>query len=262
MNGTQVIGGGSLGNPRPDWHITVPKTLFGPTPICRAEEVAGGGGKSDRHQRRPSYWGPTVRITLPPPKSLSLRVNFAMAGAKRPFATHAGRLFRQHIGVDVVIAKRRRVLLQPQTPQPRFDVHRSPRPTVRCSASRRANPATRAGDPRKTCRALPVAALNEPVFARIDGERRKITKRQAVIHQLVNKSAGADLRATKMLIDMTKDIGKKAGAAPPPEPPPLIEADEEAIKFTLRRIRSAMPQEIQDQNAGNPALAMISFPLP
>jgi hypothetical protein len=37
--------------------------------------------------------------------------------------------------------------------------------------------------------------------------------REAVIHHLVNKSAGADLRATKMPIDMMKDIENKSGAA-------------------------------------------------
>jgi hypothetical protein len=63
------------------------------------------------------------------------------------------------------------------------------------------------------------------VFVTIDGERRKITKREAVIHQPVNKSAGAGLRATKMLIDMMKDIENKAGAAPPPEPAPLTDPD-------------------------------------
>jgi hypothetical protein len=72
--------------------------------------------------------------------------------------------------------------------------------------------------------ALFVAALNEPVFVTIDGEPRKITKREAVMHQLVNKSAGADLRATKMPIDMMKDIENKPGAAPPPEPAPLTDA--------------------------------------
>jgi hypothetical protein len=92
-------------------------------------------------------------------------------------------------------------------------------------ASRRANPATGAVGPRKTCRRFSSAALSEPVFVTIDRERRKITKREAVIHQLVDKSAGADLRATKMLIDMMKDTEKKAGAAPPPEPPPLTDAD-------------------------------------
>jgi hypothetical protein len=44
---------------------------------------------------------------------------------------------------------------------------------------------------------------------------RKITKREAVVTQLVNKSAAADLRTTKMLDDMAKDAERNAGAAPP-----------------------------------------------
>jgi hypothetical protein len=39
-----------------------------------------------------------------------------------------------------------------------------------------------------------IEALNEPVTATIDGERREITKHEAVVTQLVNKSAAADLR--------------------------------------------------------------------
>jgi len=38
-------------------------------------------------------------------------------------------------------------------------------------------------------------------------------------------------------------------------------ADEEVIKGVVSRIRGALLQEIQDINAGNPALAMISVPL-
>jgi hypothetical protein len=60
------------------------------------------------------------------------------------------------------------------------------------------------------------------VVATIDGERRKITKREAVVTQLVNKSTGADMRATKMLIDMLKDAEKKAGMTPPSEQNSLI----------------------------------------
>jgi hypothetical protein len=112
------------------------------------------------------------------------------------------------------------------------------------------------GRPKKNLPALLVAALNEPVFVTIDGERRKITKREAVITQLVNESAGANLRATKMLIDMMKDVEKKTGA----EPRRFAPADEEVIKGVVERIRGAMLQEIQDMNAGNPALAMISLP--
>jgi hypothetical protein len=35
---------------------------------------------------------------------------------------------------------------------------------------------------------------------------------------MVNESAGANLRATKMLIDLMNDIEKKTSAEPPPEP--------------------------------------------
>ena len=48
--------------------------------------------------------------------------------------------------------------------------------------------------------------------------------------------------------------------APPPAPPPFTPADEEVIKNVVERIRRALLQEIQDLNAGNPALAMISLP--
>src|SRR5712691_6940706 len=75
------------------------------------------------------------------------------------------------------------------------------------------------GNPRgpraKNLPALLVAALNEPVFVTANGRRRRITKREAVVAQLVNKSASADLRATKMLIDMLKDIYMIISPPPP-----------------------------------------------
>jgi hypothetical protein len=99
------------------------------------------------------------------------------------------------------------------------------------------------------------------VFVTTNGRRRKITKREAIVTQMVNESAGANLRATKMLIGMMKDIERKTGAAPPPEPPPFTPADEEVVQYAVQRIRRSLLQEIQDMNAGNPALAMISLPL-
>jgi hypothetical protein len=57
---------------------------------------------------------------------------------------------------------------------------------------------------------LLAAALNEKVTVTENGKRRQITKREAVIAQLVNKSAAAELRATKMPIDILHDIEKKA----------------------------------------------------
>ena len=120
------------------------------------------------------------------------------------------------------------------------------------------------GNPRgprpKNLPALLLDALNEKVVVTIDGERREITKREAIVTQLVNESTRANLRATKMLIDMMKDAEKKTGAAPPPEPSPFTPTDKEVVNGFVERVRGALLQEIQDLNAGNPALAMISLP--
>src|SRR6266446_9611686 len=69
----------------------------------------------------------------------------------------------------------------------------------------------------KSLPALLADALNETVSVTIDGRRRTITKREAIVTRMVDKSASADLRATKMLLDMMKDVERRTGdAAPPP----------------------------------------------
>ena len=104
------------------------------------------------------------------------------------------------------------------------------------------------GRSKKNLPALLADALNEPVFVTIDGERRKITKREAVVHQLVNKSISADLRATKMLFDMMKDAEQKAGvAATPPEPRQLDEADKEVLQNFIERIREQVLAEVAEK---------------
>jgi Family of unknown function (DUF5681) len=65
----------------------------------------------------------------------------------------------------------------------------------------------------KNTAALLAAALNERATVTENGKRRQVTKREAVIAQLVNISVSADLRATKMLIDMLQDIEKRAEPA-------------------------------------------------
>ena len=114
------------------------------------------------------------------------------------------------------------------------------------------------GNPRgprpKNLPALLVDALNEKVVVTIDGERREITKREAVATQLVNKSTGADLRATKMLIDTLKDAETKADAAPAPEPAPFSAADEEVMATFIARLRQSWEEELRQkgtQDAGS-----------
>jgi hypothetical protein len=87
-------------------------------------------------------------------------------------------------------------------------------------ASRRASPATWAGGPpgAKNPTALLNDALSELVTITENGRRRKITKREAVIKQLVNKSASADARSLKILLDLMLNLEARArsSAAPPP----------------------------------------------
>ena len=73
------------------------------------------------------------------------------------------------------------------------------------------------------------------------------SKREAIIAQMVDKSASADLRATKMLIDMMKEVEKKARVAVPlPEPRPLAAADKEVVQLFVVRLRRPILQEIEE----------------
>src|SRR4029077_19939801 len=109
------------------------------------------------------------------------------------------------------------------------------------------------GRSKKQLSALLADALNEPVFVTVDGERRKVTKREAVVLQLVDKSTSADLRATKMLFEMMKDAEHKAGAAAPPEPRRLTEADKEVVQLFVERIRRQILAEMAEnaESAGS-----------
>jgi hypothetical protein len=58
-------------------------------------------------------------------------------------------------------------------------------------------------------------ALNERVVVTQNGRRRKITKRKAIVTQLVNRSASADLPALKLLFDMVRDTESRMDSAAP-----------------------------------------------
>src|SRR5260370_9871766 len=68
----------------------------------------------------------------------------------------------------------------------------------------------------RTAKSLPALladALNETIVVTIDGRRRKITKREALITQMVDKSSTADLRPTNILIAMMKYVNHKPTGA-------------------------------------------------
>jgi hypothetical protein len=73
----------------------------------------------------------------------------------------------------------------------------------------------RCGNPRgrprgaKSFSALLSDKLNEPVTVAENGGRRKISKREAIVTQLVNRSAAADFRAIKILLGIVREIERQ-----------------------------------------------------
>jgi hypothetical protein len=86
----------------------------------------------------------------------------------------------------------------------------------------------------KNLRTLLSEALNEPVTITENGRRRKITKREAIVRQVVNCSATADWRAVKILLDIVRDI---EGQTEPtsPETSAFTAADKKVIALLIAR---------------------------
>ena len=100
----------------------------------------------------------------------------------------------------------------------------------------------------KDLMALLIAALNEPAVDTADGQSKQVTKREAVIAHLVDRSAKTDLRATKMLFDMMKDAGGRI--VPPPKKRPHSAADKEVIANLIARLRRAELAKVSDDGTG------------
>ena len=85
-------------------------------------------------------------------------------------------------------------------------------------------------------------ALNEPVIVTEHGGRRKVSKRQAIVTQLVNRSATADFRAIKILLDIVRDIERQTEATAP-ETSDFSEADEKVLEQIKARFSIGKPEQ-------------------
>jgi len=81
-------------------------------------------------------------------------------------------------------------------------------------------------------------ALNEPVIVTDNGGRRKVSKRQAIITQLVNRSAAADFRAIKIQLDILRDLERQTEPNAP-ETSAFSEADEKVLEQLRARFSKA-----------------------
>jgi hypothetical protein len=106
---------------------------------------------------------------------------------------------------------------------------------TRFQKGRSGNPA---GRPRgkKNLATLLSDALDQKIIVVESGRRKKISKREAIVTQLVNKSASADLKATQILLAMLRDVETRAdsGCA---DIGSLTEADRQIIQRIQARIR-------------------------
>ena len=78
-------------------------------------------------------------------------------------------------------------------------------------------------------------ALNEPVMLTENGRHRKITKREAIVRQVVNCSATPDWRAVKIVFDLLRHIEGQSEPASP-ETSAFTAADEEVIAQLKARL--------------------------
>ena len=106
----------------------------------------------------------------------------------------------------------------------------------------------RSGNPRgrpsgaKNFATLLREALNEPVIVTENGGRRKVSKRQAIITQLVNRPATADFRAIKILLDIVRDIERQTEPTAP-ETSDFSEADKKVLEQIKARFLIGEPEQ-------------------
>src|SRR5215471_16837377 len=96
----------------------------------------------------------------------------------------------------------------------------------------------------KNLTTLVAQALDEKVTVTEDGRRRRITKRELVVIQLVNKSAAADLRAIKQLTDIVQRAERRSeDSEAPSERPKLTAQDREVVELFVARLRRQIAAE-------------------
>jgi hypothetical protein len=80
----------------------------------------------------------------------------------------------------------------------------------------------------KNMKTLLNKALSEVVVVTENGGRRKLSKREAIVTQLVNRSAKADFKAIQILLGMLRDIERDTD--PHSSEPTFTEADRQIIQ--------------------------------
>jgi len=87
----------------------------------------------------------------------------------------------------------------------------------------------------KNMKTLLNKALNELVVVTDNGGRRKLSKREAIVTQLVNRSAKADFKAIQIVLGLLRDIERDND--PPAADQTFTAADQKIIQRMRTRLR-------------------------
>jgi hypothetical protein len=82
------------------------------------------------------------------------------------------------------------------------------------------------------------ATLGERISITENGRRKRITKLDAAVKQLVNRAAGGDARSLQLLLGLVQAIEARPAPSDPQQP---SEADQEVIRDVLRRMSETSP---------------------
>ena len=105
---------------------------------------------------------------------------------------------------------------------------------------------------------LMTKALNEPVVISENGKRKRITKREAVLKQLVNKAASGDAKAIQLLLGEIRQLeGREPQAA---ESVLFDEADRELISQLYDRFRGSRAEATGASDDAKPSTNSGSEP--
>jgi len=125
--------------------------------------------------------------------------------------------------------------MPPETPRDYEVGYGKPPRHTRFQKGRSGNPTGRPRG-RKNMATLLSAALDASIIVVENGRRKKITKREAIVTQLVNKSASADLKATQIVLAILREL--EALADGDAESGAFTEADKEIIGRIQARLRN------------------------
>src|SRR6202140_2181750 len=92
------------------------------------------------------------------------------------------------------------------------------------------------------------SALDERVIVSENGKRKRISKREAILKQLVNKTASGEPKSIQMLLT---EIRLVEGRQPSAEPMLLDETDREVIRQLYERLHESNQNEKEEEKTNN-----------